>query len=70
MVKIIGATDRAYESAPSESQVFLTTNVIFTLYRKNFADVVVWNPYEEGAASIGDFEPKDGWKNMVLLSHL
>jgi D-hexose-6-phosphate mutarotase len=70
MVKIIGATDRAYESAPLETQIFQGTNVVFTLYRKNFTDVVVWNPYEEGAASISDFEPKDGWKNMVRLSHL
>ena len=26
---------------------------------------MVWNPYVEGAASMADFEPKDGWKNMV-----
>ena len=70
MVNIIGATDRVYESAPLESHVFQGTNLVFTLYRKNFTDVVVWNPYEEGAASIGDFKPKDGWKNMVISSHL
>jgi hypothetical protein len=38
---------------------------VFTIHRLNFKDVVVWNPYTEGAASMGDFEPKSGWKNMV-----
>jgi glucose-6-phosphate 1-epimerase len=36
------------------------------MHRENFKDVVVWNPYIEGAAAMPDFEPKDGWKNMVF----
>ena len=39
---------------------------LVTLSRDNFKDVVVWNPYVEGASSMGDFEPKTGWKNMVF----
>jgi glucose-6-phosphate 1-epimerase len=41
---------------------------LFQLHRSGFSDVVIWNPHVEGAASMGDFEPKDGWKNMVLVS--
>ena len=28
---------------------------------------MVWNPWKEKAASIGDFEPKDGYKNMICV---
>jgi glucose-6-phosphate 1-epimerase len=67
-LKITGATDRVYESAPNETRVAQGTSTLFSLQRDNFKDVVVWNPYVEGAASMGDFEPKDGWKHMVLAS--
>jgi len=38
-----------------------------SISRDNMADVVVWNPWEEGAKGMGDFEPKDGWKNMICV---
>ena len=65
VLKIKGAIDRVYEAAPPETKVGPNGKVIFTLQRESFKDVVIWNPYIEGAASLGDFEPKDGWKNMV-----
>jgi glucose-6-phosphate 1-epimerase len=30
-------------------------------------DTVIWNPWKEGAEAIADFEPKDGYKNMVCV---
>jgi hypothetical protein len=51
--------------APPETHILINQKPLFTIERDNFKDVVVWNPYIEGAASMGDFEPKDGWKNMV-----
>lgn len=66
VLKITGATDRVYEATPPETKILANSKSLFTLTRDNFKDVVVWNPYVEGASSMGDFEPKTGWKNMVL----
>jgi glucose-6-phosphate 1-epimerase len=52
---------------PPETTVFQGNRPLFTMQRENFKDVVVWNPYVEGAAAMPDFEPKDAWKNMVLI---
>lgn len=40
---------------------------IFSVVRDNLDDVVVWNPWSGKSAGIKDFEPKDGWKNMVCV---
>lgn len=42
-------------------------SVAFTLVRDNLKDVVVWNPWTDKAAGMGDFEPKDGFKNMICI---
>ena len=39
----------------------------FDIVRDNLNDVVVWNPWTEKAAGMGDFAPKDGFKNMVCV---
>lgn len=39
----------------------------FSVVRDNLKDVVVWNPWTEKAAGIGDFAPKDGFKNMICI---
>jgi glucose-6-phosphate 1-epimerase len=35
--------------------------------RDNLQDVVVWNPWTEKAKDMSDFEPKDGYKNMLCV---
>lgn len=40
---------------------------VFTVVRDNLKDVVVWNPWTEKAAGMGDFEPKDGFKQMICI---
>lgn len=39
----------------------------FDVKRDNLDEVVVWNPWINKAAGMGDFEPKDGYKNMVCV---
>jgi glucose-6-phosphate 1-epimerase len=69
-ITISGATDTVYkpETDPSEPvQIVEGGKASLTIVRDNMADVVVWNPWEEGAKGMGDFEPKDGWKNMICV---
>lgn len=39
----------------------------FSVVRDNLNDVVVWNPWIEKAGGMGDFSPKDGYKNMICI---
>ena len=65
---ITGETDRVYQSIPQT-----TTTVIeddkprFDVVRDNLSDTVVWNPWKEKAAAMGDFEPKDGYLRMLCV---
>jgi len=70
LVEITGPIDRVYEAVGPATHILANQKSLFTIERDNFKDVVVWNPYVEGAASMGDFEPKDGWKNMVNTQSL
>lgn len=40
---------------------------VFEIVRDNLDNVVVWNPWTEKAKSMGDFEPKDGFKQMICV---
>ncbi|EDO19627.1 hypothetical protein Kpol_1018p167 [Vanderwaltozyma polyspora DSM 70294] len=40
---------------------------LVTLIRSNLPDVVVWNPWIEKAKGMGDFDPKDGYQNMLCV---
>ncbi|KAF8203650.1 galactose mutarotase-like domain-containing protein [Pholiota molesta] len=57
-------TDSVYENAPLKYNVSWPGGGIETK-AKEFKDVVVWNPQEEGR-KIGDMEP-DGWKHYVCV---
>ncbi|EKG12874.1 Aldose 1-epimerase [Macrophomina phaseolina MS6] len=65
---ITGETDRVYSAIPQN-----TTSVIagdkprFDVVRDNLPDTVVWNPWKEKAASMADFGPDDGYKNMICV---
>lgn len=67
-IKITGEVDRVYKNIPQD-----TTSVLeggtprFDVVRDNLSDSVVWNPWIEKAKSIGDFAPKDGYKNMICV---
>lgn len=67
-VRIAGEVDRVYSAIPQS-----TTSVVeagkprFDVVRDNMADTVVWNPWKEKAAGMGDFAPKDGYLRMVCV---
>lgn len=65
-----GETDRVYTPAKGPSHPLVISEggkPRFRIVRDNLEDAVVFNPWIEKANSLGDFEPKDGWKNMVCV---
>ncbi|KAM7206989.1 putative aldose 1-epimerase [Rhypophila sp. PSN 637] len=71
---ISGEVDRVYtpKDGASPTEVVPVTVVEggktkFTIVRDNLSNVVVWNPWIEKANGLGDFEPKDGYKNMLCI---
>ncbi|KAI0169946.1 galactose mutarotase-like protein [Hypoxylon sp. FL1284] len=69
-ITITGETDRVYTPAKGPSHAVVVSEegeTAFTVVRDNLKDVVVWNPWTDKAAGMGDFEPKDGFKNMICI---
>lgn len=67
-VAFSGETDRVYTPVKGPSHPVIISDggaAKFRIVRDNLDDVVVWNPWVDKSAGMGDFEPKDGWKNMV-----
>jgi glucose-6-phosphate 1-epimerase len=66
-IRFTGVTDRIYYEP--ENEVFMLhqpKNHAVQIQHINFPDVVVWNPWEEGAAGLADMEPV-GWRNMLCV---
>ena len=61
-------TDRVY-TPPTDTPLTVTENnkPRFVITRDALPNVTVWNPWGEKAAGMGDFAPKDGWKNMICI---
>lgn len=62
--------DRVYTPAGGASAPILVGEAgkkKFGIVRDNLNEVVVWNPWIEGAKEIGDFAPKDGYRNMICV---
>ena len=67
-VTITGEVDRVYKSIPQDTTTVVESDTPrFDVVRDNLQDTVVWNPWIEKAASIGDFAPKDGYKQMICV---
>lgn len=67
---IASETDRVYTPADGSSSaitVCIENEDVFTIVRENLDDVVVWNPWTEKAAGMADFEPKEGFLNMLCV---
>ncbi|UKZ49340.1 hypothetical protein TrVGV298_003586 [Trichoderma virens] len=65
-----GETDRVYTPVKGPGHPVVITDggvAKFRVVRDNLDDVVVWNPWVDKSAGMGDFQPKDGWKNMVCV---
>jgi len=67
-ISITGEVDRVYTGLKQS-----TTSVVedgtprFDVVRDNLTDTVVWNPWIEKAKGMGDFTPKDGYKQMLCV---
>ncbi|KAK8136854.1 galactose mutarotase-like domain-containing protein [Apiospora sp. TS-2023a] len=68
-VTIAGEVDRVYHPADPSKPVVVSESgeTKLSIVRDNLGDVVVWNPWVEKAQGMGDFEPKDGYKNMICV---
>lgn len=69
-VTITGETDRVYTPAAEPTAPVTIAEggkTLYSIVRDNLGDVVVWNPWSDKAASIADFAPKDGYKNMICV---
>lgn len=61
--------DTVYQNVGEDRivQVVNKGTCIHSVKRVNLPDVVVWNPWIEKSAGMGDFEPKSGYKRMVCI---
>ncbi|KAI5957703.1 YMR099C [Candida theae] len=61
--------DRIYKNINQNRtiQIIDKGKVLYNLHRTNLQDSVVWNPWTAKAAGMADFEPKDGFHNMVCV---
>ncbi|KAH0408990.1 galactose mutarotase-like protein, partial [Aureobasidium melanogenum] len=63
-----GTVDRVYKSFSQDTtSILVDDKPRLDVIRDNMQDTVIWNPWKEGAEAIADFEPKDGYKNMVCV---
>ena len=68
-MKITGEVDRVYKSIKQDTTSIVQSDgkSVFDITRDNLDDTVVWNPWIEKAKAMSDFEPNDGYKNMVCV---
>ncbi|RDW69985.1 putative glucose-6-phosphate 1-epimerase [Coleophoma crateriformis] len=69
-LSITSKTDRVYTPAGGPSKPVVVSEAgkkKFSIVRDNLNEVVVWNPWKDGAEEIGDFTPKSGFKNMICV---
>ncbi|KAJ6262278.1 hypothetical protein Dda_3085 [Drechslerella dactyloides] len=69
-LRITAQTDRIYRSAPDELSIVDATadnKPVFTVSKVGLKDVVIWNPWADGAGKIADWEPKDGYQQMICV---
>lgn len=61
--------DRIYKNVPTDLLIQMVQfgKVLHNVERKNLPDAVVWNPWVKKLQGMADFEPKDGYKNMLCI---
>lgn len=65
-IRIEGEMDRVY-IVDGLVIVFEGGKIFFIVMRDNFFNVVVWNFWVEKVKGMGDFELKDGYKEMFCV---
>ena len=67
-ISFTGEVDRVYKSIKQDTtSIKVDGKPAFDVIRENLQDTVVWKPWKAKAASMSDFSPKDGYKNMVCV---
>lgn len=67
-LRIEGEIDRVYKRLKQDTTSVLESGKPrFDVIRDNLDDTVIWNPWSAKAAAMSDFEPKDGWTNMLCV---
>lgn len=69
-ISITQETDRVYMPSTDPSHPIIVSangEEAYKVVRDGLRDVVVWNPWVDKANSMADFEPKDGYKNMICI---
>lgn len=67
-LRITGEVDRVYKGIQQDTtSVVVDGKPALDVVRDNLSDSVVWNPWIEKSKGMGDFEPKDGYKQMVCV---
>lgn len=61
--------DRIYKNVPTDLLIQMVQfgKVLHNVERKNLPDAVVWNPWIKKLQGMSDFEPKEGYKNMLCI---
>ncbi|CAI5759933.1 unnamed protein product [Candida verbasci] len=61
--------DRVYKNVNQDKilQIVDKGKVLYNLKRTNLPDSVVWNPWIKKSEGMADFEPKDGYLNMLCV---
>lgn len=69
VVTVHEEVDRIYQNVDESRliQVIDRGAPIHTLKRVNLPDIVVWNPWTEKAKGMSDFEPKNGFQEMICI---
>lgn len=70
VVSFAGETDSIYSPAKDPGHALVITEggkTKFRILRENLDEAVVFNPWIDKANGMGDFQPKDGWKNMICV---
>jgi len=67
-IRIQSEVDRVYRSIPQDTTTIKENGSSYIdVVRDNLSDTVVWNPWIAKSKTMGDFEPKDGYKTMVCV---
>lgn len=67
-IHIQSEVDRVYRSIPQDTTTIKANGSPYIdVVRDNLSDTVVWNPWIAKSKTMSDFEPKDGYKNMVCV---
>lgn len=67
-IRIAGEVDRVYKSIKQNTTSILEDGTPrLDVVRDNLSDSVVWNPWKEKAGAMGDFAPRDGYRNMICV---